>query len=853
MIIAISGLTDSMSFAQSVTYQYDSAGRLTVVTYATGTTTTYTLDAPGNRKQVATVWPAPGTPGVPSFTNITTTTATASWTAASGTVTSYEYKLNSGAWTSVGTALTVNLTALTSGTSYTVQVHAVNNGTAGAASSASFTTLTALPGAPGTPTFTGITTTAATVSWTAASGTVASYEYKVNSGAWTNVGTARTVNLTGLTPTTSYTVQVHAVNVAGAGPASSGSFTTLTPLPGAPGTPSFTAITDTTATVTWTAASGTVTSYQYSVNSGSWTSVGTALTANLTGLSGATGYTVQVRAVNAGGNGPASSASFTTLAPAGAPGIPTFTNITTTSATVNWTAASGSVASYEYSVNSGTWTNVGMALTVNLSGLAAATSYTVQVHAKDSVGNIGPASTGTLLTLPNAPGTPTFTSITTTTATVTWTAPSGTVTSYQYSVNSGAWTNVGTALSVNLSGLTAATNYTVQVEAINSSGPGAASSAGFVTLPLAPGTPSFASITTSTATVNWTAASGAVTSYQYSVNSGAWTNVGTALTVNLSGLASATNYTVQVEALTASGPGAPSSAGFITLPGTPGTPTFSSITTTTATVSWTAVSGTPSSYAYSVNSGAWTNVGTALTVNLSGLAAGTSYTVQVEALTASGPGAPSSSAAFTTVPPAPGTPTFSSITSSTATASWGAASGSTSYAYSVNSGAWTNVGAALSVNLSGLAPLTSYTVQVEALNSSGTSAASSAGFTTLAVTENATVTSSTYNLGRGAGTNYGFFAGEMGSISPGTLNNGTLVYHQFVDYHGTTPQASVAFTGFSANPGAAWLISATAGSVTQQGSTATFTYTSGEAIWSWNNSPFGFPVSGNVAVSVVHH
>jgi hypothetical protein len=93
----------------------------------------------------------------------------------------------------------------------------------------------------------------------------------------------------------------------------------------------------------------------------------------------------------------------------------------------------------------------------------------------------------------------------------------------------------------------------------------------------------------------------------------------------------------------------------------------------------------------------------------------------------------------------------------------------------------------------------------------------------------------------------------MGSISPSTLNNGTLTYHQFVDYHGTTPQASVAFTGFTANPGAAWLISATAGSVTQQGSTATFTYTSGEAIWSWSGSQFGFPTSGAVAVSVVHH
>jgi YD repeat-containing protein len=84
-------------------------------------------------------------------------------------------------------------------------------------------------------------------------------------------------------------------------------------LPGAPGTPSVSAITATTATVSWTAASGTVTSYAYSINGGSsWTNVGTALTASLTGLTQYTNYTVEVRASNAAGNGTSSSASFTT-------------------------------------------------------------------------------------------------------------------------------------------------------------------------------------------------------------------------------------------------------------------------------------------------------------------------------------------------------------------------------------------------------------------------------------------------------------------------------------------------------------------------------------------------------------
>jgi YD repeat-containing protein len=218
--------------AQSVTYTYDAAGRLQQAQYPDGAVVNYTLDAAGNRTQVSAGFPAPGTPGVPSVQGITTTSATVSWTAASGTVTSYAYRLNSGPWTSVGTALTVNLTGLNPATAYTVQVHALNNGTAGPASATTFTTL---PGAPGVPTFTNLTATATTAKWTAASGTVTSYQYSVSAGAWSSVGTALTVNLSGLSPVTAYTVQVRAVDLTGAGAASSGSFTTL---PGTPGVPS---------------------------------------------------------------------------------------------------------------------------------------------------------------------------------------------------------------------------------------------------------------------------------------------------------------------------------------------------------------------------------------------------------------------------------------------------------------------------------------------------------------------------------------------------------------------------------------------------------------------------------------
>ncbi len=80
-----------------------------------------------------------------------------------------------------------------------------------------------------------------------------------------------------------------------------------------------------------------------------------------------------------------------------------------------------------------------------------------------------------------------------------------------------------------------------------------------------------------------------------------------------------------------------------------------------------------------------------LSASLTGLTAGTSYTVQVHAVNGSGVGAPTSATTFITLPPAPGTPTLSASTTTTATITWGAATGIvTSYAYSLNSGAsWT--------------------------------------------------------------------------------------------------------------------------------------------------------------------
>ena len=113
----------------SISYQYDDAGRLKVVTYGDGTSTTYTLDAAGNRQQVAIIPLSPGAPGKPAISGITQHTATVTWTAPTtgGAVVSYQYSIG-GAYTNVGNALGVSLTGLTSGTPYTVTIQAINTG-----------------------------------------------------------------------------------------------------------------------------------------------------------------------------------------------------------------------------------------------------------------------------------------------------------------------------------------------------------------------------------------------------------------------------------------------------------------------------------------------------------------------------------------------------------------------------------------------------------------------------------------------------------------------------------------------------------------------------------------------------
>lgn len=171
---------------------------------------------------------------------------------------------------------------------------------------------------------------------------------------------------------------------------------------------------------------------------------------------------------------------------------------------------------------------------------------------------------------------------------------------------------------------------------------------------------SAASITQTSATLSWSAVSGATSySVQYrAVGSATW-STGTSATTSLavSGLVAATAYEFQVTATCSATVGTTSAlANFTTSSttascGTPATVSSSAITSSTATVSWGAVSGASSySVQYRIVGAATWSTGTSTTTSLglTGLTASSNYQFQVTATCTGTVGTASALGTFTT-------------------------------------------------------------------------------------------------------------------------------------------------------------------------------------------------------------
>ncbi len=282
-----------------------------------------------------------------------------------------------------------------------------------------------------------------------------------------------------------------------------------TQAPSAPGTPTVSAASATQINVSWSAATDNVAVTGYRVERcqgagcATFTQVSTptGLTFADSGLTAATDYSYRVRAIDAAGNlGPYSQAASArtlnapdTQAPS-APGAPAATATSSTQITVSWPAATDNfgVTGYRLERCQGAGcanfaqiaTPAG--LTYTDSGLTAATDYSYRVRAVDAAGNLGPYSPAATARTQNAPDTqaptapaqPSVTVISESQINLTWTAATDNVgvTGYRLERCQGAgcttFAQIATPAGLTYadSGLTAATDYSYRIRAVDAAG-----------------------------------------------------------------------------------------------------------------------------------------------------------------------------------------------------------------------------------------------------------------------------------------------------------------------------------------------------------------------------------------------
>jgi chitodextrinase len=167
------------------------------------------------------------------------------------------------------------------------------------------------------------------------------------------------------------------------------------------------------------------------------------------------------------------------ITPPSTPGNLSASNITQTSADLNWTASTDNVGVDHYNVYVGAslhGTTTGTSYSVG--ALSASTNYTLTVEAEDAAGNKSPATSVNIttasapdVTAPTTPSGLTASNTTQTTTDLIWGASTDNVGVDHYNVyiNGGSIGTV-TGTSANVTGLTANTTYTMSVEAEDAAG-----------------------------------------------------------------------------------------------------------------------------------------------------------------------------------------------------------------------------------------------------------------------------------------------------------------------------------------------------------------------------------------------
>lgn len=312
----VTGLSPATTYSMTVKAK-DSAGALSAASTALSVKT-------------ATDTAAPTVPTGLAASSIAAASFTLKWTASTDNAGVSSYLIFKNA-VQVGTSTTTsfNVVGLSPSASYSMTVKAKDStGNTSAASAALSVTTIADTSAPTVPTglaSSSLAATSFTLKWTASTDNVGVSSYLVFKNG-VQIGTSATAsfNVTGLTPSTAYSMTVKAKDSAGNTSAASAALsvttTADTTAPSAPAGLAASTITATSFILQWTASTDNVGVVGYNIYKGA-TLAGTSATTsfNVTGLSPATSYSMTVKAKDAAGNlSVASSAlSVTTLASTG--------------------------------------------------------------------------------------------------------------------------------------------------------------------------------------------------------------------------------------------------------------------------------------------------------------------------------------------------------------------------------------------------------------------------------------------------------------------------------------------------------------------------------------------------------
>jgi len=643
-----------------------------------------------------------------------------------------------------------------------------------------------------------ITSTSAVITWT----TDQSSNSLVNFGTTTVYGsastlattlvTSHTVTLTGLTPGTIYDFDVVSANSSAVSSASSNATFTMASVVSTPpviSNVSTTNVSQNSVTVTWTTdqpassqiSYGTTTGYGFSTTLD--TSLVTAHSETIAGLAAGTTYDFDVTSTTAASLSTTSpNSNFTTPATTATPpyvGYVAAWGINNTGATVTWSTDVLATAQLAYGTTAalGQLSPLQTAMTashgVTLTGLISGTTYYFVAQSIGADGATGYSAVMSFTTMGTAPAGPPVisnvlvSSITNTSATITWTTDQASSSLVNFGTTSGYGSasplnpTLVTSHSVTLTGLTPGRTYDFDAVSANLGGMSSTSAnATFLTTNVTFTSPVITNVattnlTSTSVTVSWTTDQPSSSQISYGTTTGYGssttldTNLVTAHAETITGLAAGTAYDFDVTSTTAAPLSTTSPNSTFTTPATTATPPYVGyvaawgINNTGATVTWSTDVPATAQLAYGSTTalGQLSPLQTAMTashgVTLTGLNPGTEYYFVAQSTGADGATGYSSVMTFTTMgtqttpPPVISNVLGTNITNTTATITWTtdqSASSQVNYGlattYTLSSTLNPTLVTSHSVTLTGLNPGATYDFDVVSADSSALSSTS---------------------------------------------------------------------------------------------------------------------------------